>query len=350
MTQTIISDNIVATLGELLDSTDYDRVFLLTDCHVQHHVLTVEFCTEIGLAAEQLIVVQAGDEHKTVQTASEVWQALCERGATRHSLLINLGGGMITDLGGFVAATFKRGIHCVNVSTTLLGAVDAAIGGKTGVNFAGLKNEVGVFREAQQVVLAAQLFRTLDAKNLRSGFAEMVKHALISTPDDWTDILRYDIENPDLEALNPLLARNVAIKQRIVEQDPTEQHIRKALNLGHTVGHALESYSYQSGLPVLHGYAVLWGVVAEVYLSHVRKGFPKGVLSQLVQLMKEVYGKPAVGCKQYDQLLELMTHDKKNASADEINFTLLSDVGEIHINQVVGREEICEALDFLIHC
>ncbi len=350
MSETIISQDIISTLRQYVGSDKYDQVFLLTDSNVQQHCVDQVFCDKIGLRSEQLIVIPAGDEHKNIQTAIQVWQQLVERGATRNALLINVGGGMITDLGGFVAATFKRGIDFVNVSTTLLGAVDAATGGKTGVNFMGYKNEVGVFRPAVQVLLAAELFKTLDDKNLRSGFAEMVKHALIATEADFDEIMRYDIEEPDFTKLNVLLGRNVEIKQGIVNKDPMEKGIRKALNLGHTIGHALESYSYKMQHPVLHGYAVMWGLLAELYISHVRVGFPKELLMRLVQFTKRVYGKPHISCKQYDELLGLMRHDKKNSSADKINFTLLSNIGEIHINEIVEKEVIFEALDFLQDC
>ncbi len=350
MNQTTISTDIVQSLQTISQAAQYDKVLYLTDTNVQRFCFTPEFCSRLSIDPEQIICIPAGDEHKTIQTATQVWQQLIEKEATRHSLLINVGGGMVTDLGGFVASTFKRGMDCVNISTTLLGAVDAATGGKTGVNFMGFKNEIGAFYPAKQVILAAELFRTLDQANLRSGFAEMVKHALISTPQDLSDILRYDIERPDFEQLNTLLHRNVCIKQDIVEKDPKEKNIRKALNLGHTIGHAIESYSHTTPKPVLHGYAIMWGTVAELYLSHIKLGFPKQALQQVVTLMKEIYGKPNIGCKQYDTLLALMKHDKKNLRANEINFTLLADVGQIHINQTVTNEEIFEALDYVINC
>jgi len=252
---------------------------------------------------------------------------------------------MITDIGGFTASTFKRGIRYVNVSTTLLGAVDAATGGKTGINFMGLKNEIGVFSPAETVLINIDFFKTLDAENLRSGYAEMVKHALINTPESWERVLKFDLEKVDFEELKQLLEENIRIKERIVEQDPYEANIRKALNLGHTFGHAFESWSYKIQRPALHGYAVMWGLLCELYLSLIKLDFPKDELLRLKSLIKEYYGTFEFSCKEYEALFELMTHDKKNESK-EINFTLLADVGDIRINQTATKDEIFECFDF----
>jgi len=297
------------------------------------------------LSGSHLISIPAGDENKNIDTAVFVWKYLTENKANRKSLMINLGGGMVTDIGGFVASTFKRGIRYINVPTTLLGAVDAATGGKTGINFMGLKNEIGVFNPASDVLINIDFFKSLDAPNLRSGYAEMVKHALIDTRAEWHEVLAFDLDSPDYEKLGVLTGRSVQIKERIVSQDPTEKNIRKSLNLGHTIGHAFETFSHQTGKPVLHGYAVMWGLLCELYLSHCRLNFPKVELLRLKSMTKEFYGMLAIDCADYETLYELMTHDKKNES-DAINFTLLSDVGVIHINQTAVKSEIFDALDF----
>lgn len=297
------------------------------------------------LKGSHLITIPAGDEHKNIDSAVQVWKYLSENGANRKSLIINLGGGMVTDIGGFAASTFKRGVRYINLPTTLLGAVDAATGGKTGINFLGLKNEIGVFNPASDVLINIDFFRSLDAPNLRSGYAEMVKHALIDTREEWREVLAFDLDNPDFEKLGVLTGRSVQIKERIVAQDPTEKNIRKALNLGHTIGHAFETFSHQTGRPALHGYAVMWGLLCELYLSHGKLNFPKDELLRLKYMTKEFYGMFAIDCADYDILYELMTHDKKNDSV-EINFTLLSDIGEIHINQTATKAEIFDALDF----
>ena len=253
---------------------------------------------------------------------------------------------MVTDLGGFAASTFKRGIAYINIPTTLLSQVDASVGGKTGINFGGLKNEIGVFNCAASVILSSEFLRSLDQKNLLSGYAEMLKHGLISDEESWAELLRFDLNNLDYNKLGELVAKSVAVKERIVEQDPTEKGLRKALNLGHTAGHALESLAMEEGRTILHGYAVAWGLICELYLSAVLCDFPKDKLRQTVQFIKEHYGDFALDCKEYERLFEFMKHDKKN-EGDNINFTLLGGIGNILINQQASKEDIFEMLDFL---
>jgi 3-dehydroquinate synthase len=291
------------------------------------------------------ICIGAGDIHKNIETLAHVWKELGDNGATRHSLMINLGGGMVTDLGGFAASTFKRGIKYINIPTTLLAMVDASVGGKTGINFNGLKNEIGVFSPAQSVLIATEFLKTLDMNNILSGYAEMLKHGLISATGHWAELLKFDMNNIDYQALQTLVDKSVKIKEDIVTQDPYEKGIRKALNLGHTVGHAFESLAMETNRPVLHGYAVAWGIVCELYFSHLKVGFPKDKLRQTLQFIKDNYGVFVFDCKQYDRLYEFMTHDKKN-SAGIINFTLMGEIGDIRINQSATKQEIMDMLDF----
>lgn len=316
----------------------------------------------------QMITIGATDDNKTLDSLTHVWTALQKGGATRHSLLVNLGGGMVTDLGGFAASTFKRGLKFINIPTTLLGQVDASVGGKTGINFGGLKNEIGVFCCADSVILSPEFLRSLDTKNLLSGYAEMLKHGLLSNEENWAELLSFDLEALDhlatpeaasgrnnapqsmaggqWQKLGMLVAKSVGIKERIVEEDPEERGLRKALNLGHTAGHAIESLALEQGRPVLHGYAVAWGLVCELFLSVVKCGFPKDRFRQTVQFIRQHYGDFAFDCKQYEHLHEFMLHDKKNKGGI-INFTLLGDIGDIRINQQAEKEEIFEMLDFL---
>ena len=251
---------------------------------------------------------------------------------------------MVTDLGGFAASTFKRGMNFLNIPTTLLAMVDASVGGKTGINFNGLKNEIGVFSDARFVILDTCFLRTLDSDNLSSGYAEMIKHGLISDRKHLAELLNFDLAAPDYEHLQRMVAHSVEIKENIVELDPHEKAVRKALNLGHTFGHAFESWALKR-TPVLHGHAVAYGMVCELYLSCVKAGFPMDVMRQTVNFIRSNYKALPFDCDDYDELVELMTHDKKNMSGI-INFTLLSDVGEIMINQSATTEEIKEALDF----
>ena len=341
---TKICEDFISELNMAIGNQIAENVFVLTDENTQRLCLPVLMMSE-KLKGCHLISIQAGDGNKNINSAQEIWMYLSENGANRKSLMINLGGGMITDIGGFTASTFKRGIRYINVSTTLLGAVDAATGGKTGINFSGLKNEIGIFAPADSVLINVNFFRTLDDKNIRSGYAEMVKHALIDTKEEWENVLKFDLETIDFGKLKSLLERTIRIKERIVEQDPLEANIRKALNLGHTFGHAFESWSYKTDKPALHGYAVMWGLICELYLSIIKLDFPKDELLRLKYLVKEYYGTFDFSCKEYESLFELMTHDKKNDSK-EINFTLLAGIGDIHINQTATKEEIFECFDY----
>jgi 3-dehydroquinate synthase len=331
-------------LQQVLQEVSYDNVFLLTDTN--SHRYCVPFLQHVSaLRTCEEVIIQADDQHKNLETLSYVWKYLCEHGASRKSLLINLGGGMVTDLGGFAAATFKRGIRFINIPTTLLGAVDAAVGGKTGINFEGLKNEIGAFSSAEMVLINADFFKSLDKQNILSGYAEMLKHSLLTNDASWEKILSFNLETIDYNLLEDLLLDSVAVKERIVAEDPFEKGLRKALNLGHTVGHAFESFSHKINCPESHGYAVAWGIVCELYLSYKFCGFDKYKLCKTVDFIKQNYGLFFFNCKHYDQLFDLMMHDKKN-EGNSINFTLLEAPGKIKINQTAGKEDIFESLDF----
>ncbi|MBR6121206.1 MAG: 3-dehydroquinate synthase [Prevotella sp.] len=339
----ILSENLEQALAEAVAQCDADRRFVLVDETTHRLCLPLVAGFECMRGVEP-IVIKAGDQNKGLDSVAHVWSELGRMGATRHSLLINLGGGMVTDLGGFAASTFKRGIHFINIPTTLLAMVDASVGGKTGINFGGLKNEIGAFRNASSVILDTVFLKTMDAENLLSGYAEMLKHGLIHQGTMLTELLLFDIEQPNLAKLQRMVADSVQVKQRIVTEDPTERGIRKALNLGHTVGHAFESLALER-TPVLHGYAVAWGLVCELYLSTVKTGFPVDRMRQTVRFIFDHYGRMPITCDDYPRLLQLMSHDKKNV-AGRINFTLLGDVGDVHIDQTATNEEIEEALDF----
>lgn len=346
--EVILSEELGESLKRAIDKCPHDKLFVLTDTHT--HELCMPCLQHISVIANAVeIVIGAEDVHKTLETLASVWKVLSEKGATRHSLLINLGGGMITDLGGFAAATFKRGFSYINVPTTLLSMVDAAVGGKTGINFNGLKNEIGVFAPANCVLIDAQFLRTLDDRNFFSGYAEMLKHGLISTTQHWAELLQFDAEERGYARLSTLVGQSVKVKEDIVSQDPFEHGIRKALNLGHTVGHAFESLALAEGRSVLHGYAVAWGMVCELYLSHIKAGFPNDKMKQTIQFIKENYGVFYIECKHYEQLYEFMLHDKKNKGG-VINFTLLEDIGQVNINQTADKETIFEMLDFYREC
>ena len=338
-------------LSSLLSDLPEGQLFVLTDSHTKVHCLPL-FAEFIGENPYHLLTLEAGEEHKNLASVQVVWDFLLKHHATREAILINLGGGMITDLGGFAAATYMRGIRFVNIPTTLLAMVDASSGGKTGFDYQGVKNAIGTFTPPLATLIHPEYLHTLPAKELLSGFAEMLKHALIASKEEWVKLLQLAQEELQqdkwVEALSSTgaLQASMAIKEKVVEQDPRETGWRKILNFGHTIGHAIESAALDNN-PQPHGYCVLWGMVAEVYLSVVKAGCPREVLQQLTQLMLQYYGRPQCNCKQREQLIQRMYQDKKNSANQTPNFTLLRAVGEPVINQYVTQPEIDEALEYL---
>ena len=324
---------------------------MLTDSHTAEYCLPI-LADSIGEIPYHLRTIEAGEQSKNLASVQAVWDFLFKHRATREALLINLGGGMITDLGGFAAATYMRGIRFVNIPTTLLAMVDASSGGKTGIDYNGIKNGIGTFTQPLATLIHPNFLRTLPATELLSGFAEMLKHALIASPEEWIRLLQLAQEElPQAQfvaALSErgLLHNSIAIKEQVVAQDPREAGMRKILNFGHTIGHAIESAALEKNAQP-HGYCVLLGMVAEVYLSVVKLGCPREVLQQLTQVMLQYYGRPQCDCKQREQLIQRMYQDKKNSANRTPNFTLLRAVGEPVINQYVSEEDINEALEYL---
>lgn len=340
MQKILYTNNVSDAIRELVNEVSPSSVHVITDSNVGHDVLP-----RLGLEYP-LITVRPGDENKNLDSLSTIWDSLIRQGATRKSLAINIGGGVVTDMGGFAAATFKRGIRFINVPTTLLSAVDAAVGGKTGINFKGFKNEIGSFAPADAVVISTRLFSSLPPEEMLSGYAEMLKHGLLSSAEDYVDLLKFDILNADLDRLLPLLEKSVRVKEGIVEEDPHERGIRRALNLGHTAGHAFESLAIHKGHPIPHGHAVAYGILVEMILSHTAESFPSAELYRYASYLKEHgYGKPEITCDDYPALIAYMRHDKKNDTPDSINFTLLSAPGIPLIDRTAPESEILAAFD-----
>lgn len=345
MTQKVIlTDNAANELNTILAESKYDKLFVLTDSNTKEYCLNVLHKTS-AIDKAHVITICANDTNKTLESTTHVWKELCDNGGTRHSCLINIGGGMITDLGGFAASTFKRGIDFINIPTTLLSMIDASVGGKTGINFNGLKNEIGVFNNAKVVIIDTIFLKTLDQQNVCSGYAEMLKHSLLNNEVMWAQHINFNLSDIDYPTLLNMIKDSVEFKERIVEEDPCESGIRKALNFGHTIGHAIESFAMSTGRPILHGYAVSYGMICELYLSHVLSGFPIDKMRQTVNFIKDNYGRFIITCDDYETLYSLMKHDKKNTGND-INFTLLENIGDIKINQTISKDMIFEALDF----
>ena len=342
MSQNLVFTNDVGTaLSAAIHTLQPSSVIVLVDDNTRMHVLPR---LQDTLGDATIVCIPGGEQNKSLETVTQVWQELGAAKATRPSVMVNVGGGTVTDLGGFAAATFKRGLRFINVPTTILGAVDASVGGKTGIDFNGLKNGIGVFRCAETVIISSCFFNTLPHEELLSGFAEMLKHAMLSSHDEFSQIIDVDLDKCDWADLLPLIESSVKIKQRIVNADPLEQGLRRALNLGHTVAHALESRSLEHGKAVTHGHAVACGLVTEAVLSHMMLKFPSEDLHLLAKYVRDHYGAINVTCKDYPVLLEYMHHDKKSRNG-EINCTLLRQCGEYVINSVVSDEDMQTALD-----
>lgn len=322
-----------------LEGVEKDQICVVADkCLIRHPVWT----GAQTLQNRPVLWLEVTEENKSLETVSRIWDFLFEHAITRRGLLICIGGGALTDMGGFAAATYKRGMSYINVPTTLLAMIDAASGGKTGINYRGIKNSIGAFAAPRATILCPEWLSTLSPQQFLSGFAEMLKTGLIDGQALWNGLLQYDLDKMDTASLSPLIADCMAVKQRIVAQDPQENGIRKVLNFGHTFGHALERK-----MQVPHGYAVLYGMIVELYLSVTRLGCPREPLQQLTRLMLQYYGKPACKCSDRDQLLALMQQDKKNEQAAQINCTLLQAVGTPLINQSISASDANEALDYL---
>lgn len=344
----IFTNNVSGCIEEIVKTQKPSSVFVLADDNTEKLVLPIlESQSEIIRSAHK-IVTKPGDDNKTLEAINEIWFALSEAKSTRNAMLINVGGGVVTDMGGFAGATFKRGMMVVNVPTTLLGAVDASVGGKTGINFNGYKNQIGAFSEPEATIISTTFFQTLPVSEKLAGYAEMIKHALLKDESVFKDLLKYDITLPPTnpETLLDLIRESVLIKKEFVDVDPTEKGLRKALNLGHTIAHAFESLALnERKSPVSHGFAVAQGLVVEAILSNMEKGFNSAYLNLLATYVKEKYTPFGISCDDYPKLMEYMHQDKKNDNADEILFTLLEAPGKPVINVPVPEEEIRNALD-----
>ena len=340
MERIIFTTDAGMVLAELLDGTQHEDIFIVADKH------TVLFCDrlfeKVDWLPSHVTVLDCGEENKSVESVSRIWRMLSKQGARRSSILVCVGGGVVTDLGGFAASTFKRGMRCINVPTTLLAQVDASLGGKTGFNFNGLKNEIGTFSIPEKVIIDPRFLNHLPVRERMSGFAEMIKHGLLSNREYLTRLLNLEHPYTTQEYMLELIRRSVTIKNEIVTRDPREQGLRKVLNFGHTIGHAIESLYITRGTPLLHGEAVALGLVAELYLSVKEKGFPEEIYREVRNFVKQHYP-PYPLMDHVDTLYELMLHDKKNERWG-VNFTLLSGIGEFSLDNYCSKDLVVEAL------
>jgi 3-dehydroquinate synthase len=340
------NENRYEALNSFLSESNYSNLFIIVDSN------TNEFCLskflpylETNLTIE-IVEFEAGEHNKNIETCVELWNVLTELGADRKSLVINLGGGVVTDLGGFVASTFKRGVDFIHIPTTLLSMVDASVGGKTGVDLGNLKNQVGVINVPKMVLIDTQYLGTLSKEEMRSGLAEMLKHGLIYDKGYWEQFL--DLKAIDFADFDALIYRSVEIKNEIVIQDPTEKNIRKALNFGHTLGHAIESYflENENKKTLLHGEAIAIGMILESYVSLEKGLLTSGEYQEIKLTIKAIYDDVVFEENDIEPILELLIHDKKNEYGN-IQFALIEGIGKIKINQSVENELILKAfLDY----
>lgn len=346
MTQQLIFTNHVAeTLDKAVEAIKPAKIFILVDFNTATFVLPRLQSEAKTITDATVITTKAGDMNKDLDALQTIWRRLTNEGCTRDSMLINVGGGVVTDIGAFAASTFKRGIRFINLPTTLLGAVDASVGGKTGINFNNIKNLIGSFAQAETVIISTTFFNTLNDNELWSGYAEMLKHGLLDNSATLDRLLSTDVTDIDPDRLLSLLKQSVNIKRVIVEADPTETGLRKTLNLGHTAGHAFESLAMSRKSPIAHGYAVAYGLITPMVLSHLRLGFPTDTLNRVTRYIIEHYGIFSFNCDDYPALLGYMSQDKKNRRQGEMSFTLLKEVGQPLINQIVTADEVRNALD-----
>jgi len=338
----IFFENSIEELAAFVKAGNYSRVFILTDENTAQHCLPpVEKYFE-DKDSYDLIEVPYGEENKSIDTCIGIWKLLIDFGADRKALMINLGGGVITDMGGFAASTFKRGIDFVQVPTTLLSQVDASVGGKTGIDLDGVKNIIGTFTQPKAVFISDEFLKTLPPRQVLSGTAEMLKHGLIMDKAYWEALKTSDLSKPQ----GDLIYRSIEIKNEVVKIDPFEKGLRKALNFGHTIGHAVETHSLLNDKePLTHGEAIALGMICEGYLSYKKAGLSKAELDEIAAVLTNLYPKYSLAAANFTELGYLMLKDKKNEFG-RINCTLLSAIGKCSLDNICTEEELFEALEY----
>lgn len=336
-------DENFSELNSFLNSKNYSKIFLLVDENTHEYCLPILLGNlETDLSFE-ILEIEAGEEMKTIETAVQLWEILTEMNADRNALMINLGGGVISDLGGFIASTYKRGIDFINVPTTLLAMCDASIGGKTGIDLLHFKNMVGTFANPQRIFLYPEFLRTLPFEDLRSGFAEMLKHGLIKSEKHWNDLTAIDELSP--ENIFPFIEASMDIKQTVVEADFDEKSVRKILNFGHTIGHAIESLFLKQGKPIPHGEAVAIGMICETRLAFLDGLIDENTQKTAVDGISKFFPYADISSLDDAELYSLMLKDKKNVT-DSPSFSLISSVGICNFDHKSSLENIILALDF----
>ncbi|GAA0188341.1 3-dehydroquinate synthase [Fulvivirga kasyanovii] len=335
----IITDKAPETLNDILSKENYSKIAILVD---ENTLANCYPLLEGNLPQHTLIEIKSGEINKNLDTCTYVWQALTDQSFDRKSLLINLGGGVIGDLGGFCAGTYKRGIDFINIPTTLLSQVDASVGGKLGIDFNGFKNHIGLFQEPKNVIIDRSFLKTLPEREIRSGFAEVIKHHLIADKTGWQGLKNHRFNELDWSTLIP---HSVQIKHKIVTEDPHEGGLRKALNFGHTIGHAIESYLLNNDKGILHGEAVAAGMICEAYLSYKRKLISETELNEIIQFIQSIYEKITLSDADREEVCGYLMQDKKNRG-NSVLAALLNGVGNVVWDQELNRQESLDSLVF----
>ena len=343
----IIDTDISSSLSEVLSKIQANKICVITDDNTYKHCLP-----QLNKLIQQkhtfVLTIGQGEKNKNIETLQSIWNFFQSNQFDRNALVINLGGGLLLDIGGFAAATYNRGIKFIHIPTTLLSMVDASIGGKLGFNFNGIKNQIGLFQVPEFVLINPIFLRTLDKRQLSAGWAEMVKHSLIDSEDHARKILKQTPLKIKDSEWEELIYNSLKVKNYYVTNDPYESGLRKALNFGHTAGHAFESLSIEKNEPLLHGEAVANGLMCEIYLSAQLLEFPKEKAEELIQTIRASYKTLAIDKKETNRMLKIMRFDKKNKN-NKINFTLLNKIGEPLIDQYVSEEVIKKSLEYYRH-
>lgn len=334
----IFTDSIAIRLKAFIEGKNYSAICLLVDENTERHCLPLLELTE---ASANIIHIRSGEKNKILSTCEWVWKEMTRLQLDRKALLINIGGGVIGDMGGFCAATYKRGIDFIQVPTTLLSQVDASVGGKLGIDFLDFKNHIGVFQNPRAVIIDTAFLKTLSREELRSGFAEVIKHCLIADRGKWDEIRKAPLEQQDW---NELARHSVAIKSKVTAADPTEKGLRKILNFGHTVGHAIESYFLNmEGKRLLHGEAIAIGMACEAYIAFTKNFLSESDVKEISDYLFKVYGKKEISASDLENILPLTLHDKKN-DHKTIQCSLLKKIGEANFDIPVTLQDIKDSL------
>ena len=338
----ILVGDVWPAFNELLDHSNYAKIVVLVDENTRQHCLPV-LLSNLEIKNLEVLEIKSGEVHKNITTCEQIWKELIDYQVSRDTLMINLGGGVIGDMGGFCASTFKRGIDFIQIPTTLLSQVDSSIGGKLGIDFGSIKNSIGLFKNPKAVFIVPDFLDTLPEREIRSGFAEMIKHGFIADQQIWKDLKKIDsFENVDWL---PQIVPSLMVKKQIVETDPFEKNVRKKLNFGHTIGHAIESLALETEKPLLHGEAIAAGMICEAWLSMKSGKLSKEALNEIADYILKIFGKVHLKESTFPDLIALMKNDKKNQGT-AINFTFLAQPGEALINQSSTEKTIIESLKY----